>query len=32
MESSVYTRGDIAARCRGMMDAENGLQRNQQGR
>ena len=27
--SSVYTRRDIAARCRGAMDAENGLQRNQ---
>ena len=32
MSSSVYTRRDIAARCRGAMDAENGLQRNQQGR
>ena len=30
--SSVYTRRDIAARCRGAMDTENGLQRNQQGR
>ena len=30
--SSVFTRRDIAARCRGAMDAENGLQRNQQGR
>ena len=30
--SSVYTRRDIAARFRGAMDAENGLQRNQQGR
>ena len=31
-ESSVYTRCDITARCRGMIDAGNGLQRNPQGR
>ena len=29
---TVYTRRDIAAQCRDVMDAENGLQRNQQGR
>ena len=30
--SSVYTKRDIAARCRDATDAESGLQRNQQGR
>ena len=30
--SIVYTRRDIAARCQGTMDVDNGLQRNQQGR